>query len=167
MGKMPIMRPKGKAETLEMRRQIAGRLLQDGKNLHEVSRLVGVRPGSVLRWKRMLEAEGEAGLKTKPHPVRPTRLSQEQKEKLEEILREGPLANGFTTDLWTLARVAHVIERKFGVKYHPGHVWYILRDMNWSPQKPEKRARERNEVAIEQWRKADWERVKKKPKRNT
>jgi len=66
-----------------MRRQIAGRLLQGGKNLHAVSRLVGVRRGSILRWKQMLEAEGEAGLKTKPHPVRPTRLSQEQKRQFE------------------------------------------------------------------------------------
>lgn len=79
------------------------------------------------------------------------------------MLLEGPLAAGFPTDLWTLTRVAQVIERHFGVKYHPGHVWRILRDLGWSPQKPERRARERDEEAIERWRKEDWPRIRKKP----
>ena len=102
-------------------------------------------------------------LKAKPHPGRSPRLSTEQKERLRTTLLAGPGAAGFATDLWTLARVTQVIERTFGVKYHPGHVWYILRDMGWSPQKPERRARERDEEAIKQWREEGWAQVKKKP----
>ena len=101
-------------------------------------------------------------LKAKPHGGRRSRLTPEQKKTLEQVLVEGSRATGFATDLWTLSRVARVIERLFGVKYHPGHVWYILRDMGWSCQKPERRARERDEVAIEGWRKCDWPRIKKK-----
>jgi len=157
------MRPKGKAETLEMRRRIAGKLLREGKGIREVARWVEVSPASVLRWKSALDAGGEEALKAKPHPVRACRLSGEQKQALVETLRKGPLAAGFPTDLWTLPRVAQVIERQFGVTYHPGHVWYILRELNWSSQKPEKRARERDEVAIRQWREQEWERIKKKP----
>jgi transposase len=157
------MRPKGTAETLEMRRQIAGKLLREGKGIREVARLLEVSSGSVFRWKTALEAGGEDALQAKPHPVRACRLSAEHKHALVATLRKGPLAAGFPTDLWTLPRVAEVIERQFGVKYHPGHVWYILRELNWSPQKPEKRARERDEAAIRTWREQDWERIKKKP----
>jgi len=82
---------------------------------------------------------------------------------LTTTLLLGPRAAGFTTDLWTLARVAQVIENRFGVKYHPGHVWRILREMGWSPQKPERRARERDEQAIERWREEEWLRIEKKP----
>jgi len=145
-----------------MRRQIAGKLLQEGKGIREIARLVEVSPGSVFRWKTALEAGGKDALKAKPHPVRACRLSAEQKQDLVETLRKGPLAAGFPTDLWTLPRVTEVIERQFGVKYHPGHVWYILRELNWSSQKPEKRARERDEEAIRNWREQDWERIKKK-----
>lgn len=157
------MRPKGSASELEVRRRIAGRLLQAGKGIREVARLVGASPSSVSRWKKAIEENGMEGLKAKSHPRRSSRLTPEQKETLKQVLLKGPRAAGFATDLWTLARVAQVIERLFDVKYHPGHVWYILRQMGWSCQKPEKRARERDEAAIEGWRKEDWPRIQKKP----
>jgi transposase len=157
------MRPKGSAEALEVRRRIAAKLLQEGKGIREVARLVGASPSAVHRWKQTLAEGGPEALKAKPHPGRPAELNAEQRAKLEQLLLEGPLAAGFPTDLWTLARVAQVIECHFGVKHHPGHVWRILRDMDWSPQKPERRARERDEEAIEAWRKEEWPRIQKKP----
>lgn len=157
------MRPKGSAEALEVRRLMAGRLLLDGKGVREVSNLTGASPSSVSRWKQDLEQGGMEALKSKPHPGRTPRLRPEQKQELEQILLQGAQAVGYTTDLWTLDRVTEVIEREFGVKYHPGHVWYILRDMGWSCQKPERRARERDEEAIKQWRDKKWIQVKKKP----
>jgi len=101
-------------------------------------------------------------LKARVHPGRPSRLRPHQKEALRQILLRGPKAAGFSTDLWTLKRVAEVIGREFGLQYHPGHVWYILRDMGLSCQKPERRARERDEEAIRRWRKEEWPRIKKK-----
>jgi transposase len=157
------MRPKGSAAELEVRRRIAGRMLQQGKGVREVARLVKASPSSVSRWKKELEQGGEEALAAKKHKGRTPRLKAEQKEELEQVLLKGAEAAGYATDLWTLARVAEVIEREFGVKYHPGHVWYILRDMGWSCQKPERRARERDEEAIAGWRKEEWPRIKKEP----
>lgn len=157
------MRPKGSAEALEMRRRIGGRLLQEGKGVREVSRLLDIAPSSVCRWKRDLEQGGPEALRAKPHPGRMSRLTAEQKKELETILLQGAKAAGFATDLWTLERVARVIAHRFGVSYHPGHVWYILRGMGWSAQKPARRARERNEEAIAAWRKEGWVEVKKSP----
>jgi transposase len=157
------MRPKGSAEALEVRRRIAARQLQEGKGIREVARLVGASPSSVHQWKQALAEGGPEALKAKAHPGRPAKLRTEQKEELAQLLLEGPLAAGYPTDLWTLRRVAQIIERHFGVRYHPGHVWRILRSMEWSPQKPERRARERDEEAIEEWRQKEWPRIKKKP----
>jgi transposase len=86
-----------------------------------------------------------------------------QKEKLLELLLRGAQAQGFGTELWTLARVAAVIERSFGVRYHPAHVWKILQRCGWSPQKPERRGRERDEEAIARWRQRRWPHIKKRP----
>lgn len=144
---------------------MAGELLLEGRGVREVARLVKAAPSSVCRWKQDLEEGGLEALRAKPHPGRPARLTWEQKQELEEVLLRGAQAAGYATDLWTLSRVTEVIERRFGVTYHPGHVWYILRDMGWSCQKPERRARERDEEAIARWRKEEWPGAKKRPKR--
>jgi transposase len=157
-----LMRPKGSAEALEMRRRIAGKLLKEGRGVREVARLVGASPSSVFRWKEALNAGGAAALAAKPHPGRPARLAAPQKAALLTILRRGPRAAGFSTELWALRRVAQVIEHEFGVHYHPGHVWTILRALRWSAQKPERRARERDEAAVSRWPTQEWERIKKK-----
>lgn len=106
------MRPKGSAEALEMRRMIAARMLQQGKGIREVSRSVGVSAASVSRWNKVLQDQGSEALRAKPHPGKPPRLTPEQKERLAEILRQGAKAAGFPTELWTLRRVAQVIERE-------------------------------------------------------
>ena len=155
------MRPKGTAAELEASRRFAAALLRDGKSLAETAKLTGAHLSSVKRWKKALENGGEEALAAKPQPGRVPRLSDKQKLRLVEILCRGATAAGYATELWTLKRVAHVIEHHFDVKFHPGHVWKILRSLNWSPQRPERRARERDEQAIERWRREDWPRIKK------
>lgn len=103
-------------------------------------------------------------LRAKPHPGRLPKLTAQQKKELEGILLQGAQASGFPTDLWTLERVALVIEREFGVRYHPRYVWHILTAMGWSAQKAERRARERDEEAIAAWRIEGWAKVKKVPR---
>ena len=145
------MRPTGSAQELEVRRRLAVRMLKAGKGVTEVAGLVGCAQSSVSRWKKALEEGGEEALRAKPHPGRKPRLSTKQKERLVKILLKGPRAAGFETDLWTCSRVAKVIRKAFGVRYHPDHVWKILKSLGWSYQKPERRARERDEEAISRW----------------
>jgi len=159
------MRPKGSKAELEARRRRAVAMLQEGLGVSEVARRVGVWPGSVTRWRQAYERAGEEGLKAKRHPGSKPKLPADQRQRLAELLLQGPLAHGYRTQLWTLARVAELIEKHFGVRYHPGHVWRVLRGMGWSCQKPERRARERDEEAIGRWRRQDWPRIKKSPPR--
>jgi transposase len=90
-------------------------------------------------------------------------LSVAQREKLRSLLQRGPPASGYESELWTLRRVADLIESKFGVVYHPCHVWRLLEKMGWSCQKPERRARESDEAEIEHWRRRRWPHIKKRP----
>jgi transposase len=136
-------------------------MFEGGKGVTEVARLLGCAQSSVSRWKLALERGGKEALNAKPHPGGKPRLTEHDKKRLVRILLQGPRAAGFATDLWTCSRVAQVILRTFGVSYHPDHVWRILHKLGWSCQKPEHRARERDEQAIAYWRGVKWPDIKK------
>jgi transposase len=157
------MRPKGSAAELQARRLLAGQLLLEGGYVDEVAEIVGASESSVRRWRRAVEKGGLEALRAKPHPGRKPRLDAKQKRQLIEILLAGPRKAGYSTDLWTCRRVAEVIAKKFQVKYHPDHVGKMLHDLGWTCQKPEQRAREADDAAMERWRKRDWPRIKKGP----
>lgn len=152
------MRPKGSADRLAYRRPWAAQLLDAGRGVNEVARLVQAAPSSVSRWKAMKACAGAEGLKAKPHP-----LSCQDKAQLKQLLLAGPQATGFDTALWTCKRVAQVIAQTFGVSYHPDHVGRLLHGLGFSCQYPQHQARERDEEAIRQWRLVEWPRIKKKP----
>lgn len=155
------MRTKGTAQELEVRRRIAGRMLLQDYPVAEVAAAVGASESSVKRWRQAVRQGGLDALKAKPQPGKKPRLNAAQKRELVQILLGGARASGFPNELWTCPRVAQVIEQRFGVRYHEAHVWKILRQLGWSCQKPEQRARERDQQAIRRWRKDNWPRIKK------
>ena len=155
------MRPTGTAQELEARRKVAARLFSRGKTNADVAETCGVSLSAVKIWKRRWKEAGVAGLAAKPHPGPTPHLSQRDLAKLEKLLLAGAQRAGFDSDLWTCSRIARLIQDRFDVEYHPSHVWKILRRLGWSCQKPECRARERDEAAVEAWRKRDWPRIKK------
>jgi transposase len=158
------MRPKGSAQELERRRQQAMALIGQGMKAAAVARAVGASRASVTRWRQAYESGGADAMAAKPRRG-VSKLTQRQRDRLVRMLLQGPRKHGYGTELWTLARVAELIAVTFGVQYHPSAVWHILRGMGWSSQKPERRARERDEQAIESWRQQDWPRIKKRPKK--
>jgi len=155
------MRPEGSPAELERRRLRAVALLQDGYSLNEVARRIGCNASSVMRWRDAFRRGGRKALRPKPTPGRPPRLTRRQKVRLVGYLLKGPLAHGYRTDIWTTLRVAEVIQRKFGIHYHRDHVGRLLHALQWTCQKPEKRATQRDEAAIEAWKQRDWPRIKK------
>lgn len=156
------MRPYGSQQNLERRRLKAVALLTSGLNPTEVARRVSATIRSVFRWQQTNTESGERALAAKPVPGRPRKLKEGECQKLLEILLEGALAYGFPNEFWTLRRIARVIQKEFGVKYHPSHVWKILRRLRWSCQVPERRAIQRDEEAIKQWKRYKWPAIKKK-----
>lgn len=143
---------------------LAARLYDTGKSPMEVAELFGVRPETARRWKRLYAQQGKDGLRARHHPGGSTpRLKPDARQRLAELLLKGARAQGFPTELWTVPRVAVVIERHFGIRHSQAQVWRILRSMSWSCQKPQKRAREQNAEDVARWRRVEWPRIKKSP----
>jgi transposase len=156
------MRPLGTPRQLEKRRRRAVQMLESGQTLSAVAHRIGAAVSSVFRWWQAYRRKGTRGLDAKPTPGRPPRLSTPQKRQLVKLLTRGALHSGYRTDLWTLPRVSELIHQQFGVRYHPAHVWKVLTALGWSCQKPERRAVERDEVAIVRWKRDEWPRIKKR-----
>jgi transposase len=143
--------PKGQRvdfEALEARRLQAGQLFEHGLSQVAVSRQLGVKPSSVCRWHRTWSEGGAQALRQQVPAGRKPRLTPAQLEQLERELAKGAQAQGSRSELWTAARIGTLIRKLFGVRYHRGHVWRLLGQMGWSPQRPALRARERDEEAI-------------------
>lgn len=138
-------------------------LLAQGRTLREVAGMIGCEASSVMRWRNAWLESGEEGLKVVAACGRPCKLTDAQLRRLVKLLLKGPLKHGYTTDLWTTARVAELIERFFGVRYDRDHVGRVLHRLGWSHQKPQRRAIERDEQAIDEWKRKRWPQVKKTP----
>src|SRR5215211_6609606 len=148
------------AKAARRRRLRAGRLFEQGLSQAEVARRLHTSPQNVSRWHAKWRRGGRAALAGPTRLGRPPRLSDSDWRRVERALLAGPQANGFDTELWTLPRVAEVIWRLTGVSYHPGHVWWLLRRHRWSPQRPARRATERDDAEIARWVAEEWPRIK-------
>ena len=151
----------------EARRRLAVRKFIEGRSPEDVADFLGVHVETVRKWVRAYRAGGDDGLAGRPHPGRTPFLTAEQEAQVLGWLTEKPSAFGFRTDLWTASRIARLIKERLGVAYHPNYLreWLTKRDL--SPQKPAKRARERNPEAIERWLREDWPRIQKRGPTNT
>lgn len=157
------MRPSGIPTVLEQRRLQAIALLNKGLQPVDVARRIGVDRRSVRRWNATYKRDGTDGLKATTATGRPAKLNVKQRKQLERCLLQGPRTVGFSTDLWTCPRVAKVIRNEFDIDYHVDHIGRILHGLGFSPQKPERRAIERDEASIQRWVRYTVPHIKKKP----
>jgi transposase len=145
----------------EARRLQAWHLKQQGWPQRQIAEALGVSAGAVSQWMTRARQGGPEALRARPSPGAPRQLTPEQLTRLPTLLDRGPEAYGFRGQIWTRKRVAEVMRRELGVVYHPTHVGRLLKAIRWSPQKPMRRARQRDEAAIARWRDATWPAIKK------
>jgi transposase len=150
-------------QALERRRRRAAALFDKGLSPAEVARRLKVHRQSAGRWRADWQAGGAAALASKGAAGPKSQLSAAQTRQLVETLLAGPLAAGHATDLWTLPRVAALLRERFGLRYHRGHCWHLLRRLGFSCQRPTRRALERDEKKIAGWKRSTWPALKKKP----
>jgi transposase len=142
-------------------------LLDQGWLVKDVAASLGVSRKSISEWKRAVAEGGRRALRPKPQHVPECRLAKPQQAKLKRLVQAGPRKAGFATDLWTLRRVAELVEREFGVSYHPSHLGRLLHTLGFSCQKPERRSREQDPEAVKAWREKEWPAVKKGRRRSS
>jgi transposase len=146
----------------EGRRLRAFELKQLGWSQQRIAEALGVSKGAVSQWmKRARHGGGPQALKRQPAPGATPRLSEDQRAQLPELLAQGAQAYGFRGEVWTCERVATVIRKEFGVSYHPAHVSRVVRALGLSLQKPQRRAEQRDEEAIDNWKEKKWPSLKK------
>ncbi|MFJ1939178.1 winged helix-turn-helix domain-containing protein [Kitasatospora sp. NPDC088160] len=141
-----------------IRRQAVDRF-EGGEKNRDIAAALRVSVRSVERWRRQWREDGAAGIASKGSPGRP-KLSDTQIMRLERELERGPLAHGWDDQRWTLARVKTLIGRMFHVSYTVEGTWVLLKRHGWSWQQPARRAIERDDAAVELWKKETWPRVK-------
>jgi transposase len=145
----------------DARRLRAWHLKQKGWSQRRIAGALGVSEGAVSQWMTRAGDAGPDALRRRPPTGAPRRLSADQLARLPALLHRGPPAYGFGGELWTRTRIAAVIRLAFGVSYHPRHVGRLCQAMRWAPQKPTRRARQRDDAAIAQWREQTWPALKR------
>jgi transposase len=145
----------------EARRLQAWHLKQKGWPQRQIAAALGVSEAAVSQWMTRARKGGPQALQHRPPSGAPRRLAPKQFARLPALLHRGPEAYGFRGQVWTRKRVAEVMRVEFGVVYHPAHVGRLLKAIRWSPQKPMRRARQRDEAAIARWRDESWPAIKK------
>jgi transposase len=151
------MRPIGTASELERRRRRAVQAVREGQAPAAVARVLGVDRSTVYAWLRQARSPGGLAATTRAYAPR---LPDAHLSRLERLLLQGAAAHGWPNDLWTAARVAEVIRRHFGVRYHPEHVRKVLkRRLGWTSQKPQRKAKERDEDGIRRWKEREFPRI--------
>jgi transposase len=150
----------------EARRLQAWHLMQQGWSQRQIAAALSASEGALSQWIARARKEGPEALRRRPRPGAPCRLSAGQLARLPALLHPGAAAYGFRGEVWTCGRIAAVIRLEFGVAYHPVHVGRLLQAISWSPQKPARRARQRDEAAIARWREDTWPALKRGPRRS-
>jgi transposase len=146
------MRTKGTAAQLQANRRRAIELLGKGWKPMAVAEALGVDSSAVYRWRKNYQEAGAQGIAAVPQHVPSCRLNSEQQKELGEIIQGGALAAGFSTDLWTTARVAQAVQQHFGISYNAAHLSRLLHKLGFSCQRPVRRARERDAQAATTWK---------------
>jgi transposase len=147
----------------QARRERAAELFAQGRTQVEVARQLDVFRQGAVRW----QADGMAALRTRGPTSRRPKVADDQLEGIERALLAGALAHGFATDVWTLERIAVVIQGLTGVRLSNPSTWRLLRErLGWTVQRPQRQAKERHEQAIQHWVQHEWPRIKKGPARD-
>lgn len=148
---------------MEKRRLKAAKLFEKGLSPSVVARTLGVRRQSAHAWQQAWQESGVDGLRSKGLAGCKSRLTSAQEEDLAQVILDGPQAVGYPTAVWTLPRLARLIQQRHGVRYHPGHVWHLLNRLGFSCQRPTRQALERNAAEVRRWHRQRWPELKKKP----
>lgn len=161
--KRPDHRPQRQIHEDDRREALRIRAEDPSLTTAEIARRIGWHRSSLSTFFNKYDRIGEEAVPVK-QPGLPRAISDEQIQDLAKRLVEGPEANGFEQKLWTLNTVGELIEKVYNIKYAYQTVWELLQEMDFTPQKPEPAAKQRDEEAISRWREEYWPSLKKGPK---
>ena len=146
---------------LERRRITAGRMFASGTSQYRVAQYFGVSTAATNQWYKAWKKHGKDGLKSKGPPGFSSKLTEKKKKKLKKLILAGPKKSGYLTDFWTIDRIRAVAKKKLGINLGYTRIWTTVIALGFSCQKPTRRAKERNENAIADWKQNTFPKLKK------
>ena len=146
---------------LERRRFKAIKLHTKGMSQYRIAKQLEVSFEAVSNWVERYQQYGLKGLKTQGTPGPKPQLTDNDRRKLKAAILKGPEAFGYHTGIWTLQRISAVIRTLTKTTFQTTQTWRIVTTLGFSCQKPEARAKERNEVKIRNWKRKTFPRLKK------
>ena len=153
--------PSESRESREKRRFNAAKLFKNGIHQAEVARRLGVTPAAVHGWYHVWRKQGMRGLRSKGRPGFASALTEVDRRKVRRAVVQGARKFGYDTDLWTLERIGAVMKRITGKSFGHTWTWQIVLSLGFTPQRPERRSKERNEKVIQGWKTHTFPRLKK------
>jgi len=150
------------ADYREYRRMRALELSGQGWKQRDIARALGVTEGAVSQWLKAARQGGAAALRRRPIPGARPKLTEAQRAELADLLDQGAEAAGFRGEFWTTGRIAALIRRRFGVRYHPAHVSRLVRRLGFSVQKPARQASQRDDAEVDRWWRERWPELKRR-----
>jgi transposase len=147
----------------EWRRLRAWELHLQGWTGKAIAAALGASEAAVSTWLKRARAGGVEALKRHSPPGAVPKLTAAQRAQLPALLAKGAEWYDFLGNIWTTKRVAAVIKREFGVRYHPAPVSRLVRQVGWSLQQPVVRATQRDADAIRAWQTETWPALEAKP----
>jgi len=146
-------------------RRLAVQRVLDGESPINVTRSYGLGEKTIFKWVKIAKEKGLNALAPKPRPGRGQALTEFQAQEVKRwILSGDPRQYGFDFGLWTRQIVAHLIEDRFGIKLGHSAVGDLLHRQGLTPQKPMRRAYERDDKAITEWKEKNTQKLKKRLK---
>jgi transposase len=154
-------------EASETIRRLAVERVKDGERPSDVIKSFGLCRTTIYKWLEADRGGGEEALKARKHPGPEPKLSPTQKLKVRKWINgKDPRQYGFDFGLWTRQIVADLVEEKFGIQIGVTAVGRFLAELDITPQKPLRRAYERDPVAIEQWTQRVFPQLRARAKRS-
>ncbi len=130
----------------------AGKMFNKGYSQADVARKFNVSTAATNQWYQTWEKNGLDGLKSKGHTGFDSKLTKEKRQAFKKAILKGPHFFGYETDLWTLSRLATVMRKVNKLKFSEVWIWKIVRDLGFTPQKPQVKAKQRDEKKIKEWK---------------
>lgn len=166
---MPLMKIDGRTlshETSEQMRLMAVRRVAEGEKPSAIMASYGLCRTTIYPWLRAIHTGGEKALASRKTPGRPCVLTEKQMKQVRTwMCGKDPRQYAFDFGLWTRKVVAQLIEKKFGKELGLTAVGRLLAKLNITPQKPLRRAYERDPVAVDRWIRRTYPLLRKRAKR--
>lgn len=130
----------------------AGKMFDKGRSQADAARKFRVTTAAANQWHKAWEKHGTSGLKSKGHSGFDSKLTAEKRLIFKKAILKGPRAFGYETNLWTLPRLAAVMKKVNRIKFSEVWIWRIIRDLGFTPQKPQIQAKQYDKKAVADWK---------------